>query len=116
MNNPLFEQEPEQPKYAVLKWKDWKLLVDLAHNIGAPDILRHLIASRIQDAEVIRHQDLTAAPLFHSYASSIHSFMDLLKSRGMLTPSMEAEMTGIADHFHDAANKSEALEHRKLPT
>jgi hypothetical protein len=97
------------PKYAVLKWDDWENLKKVTAKA-----IPGLDAWRVQDAEVIRQQDLTAAPLFYAYASIIHSFADLASQTG--TPTQYESLREVADHFMGAAETSEALgEHRKLP-
>lgn len=100
------------PKYAVFKWDEFNAMA-LAIFDGEPidDLVDRY---RVKDAEVIRHQDLTAAPLFYAYASIIHSFADLASQSGTLT--QYESLREIADHFMSAAEVSEALgEHRKLP-
>lgn len=90
-------------KYAVLKMDDWELLV------GRDDAL--LLA----DAEVIRGQDLTAAPIFHAYANIIGSFIELMPYLPTAARGRCDELLAIADHFHEAALASEARVDRKLP-
>lgn len=63
-------------------------------------------------AEVIRHQDITAAPIFHHYASSIMTIVELADKFN--TPIDKRGLTAIADHFHEAAEAAERVEH-KLP-
>lgn len=99
------------PKYAVLKWEDWRKLVGGIVSFKEWDVDGLLL----QDAEVIRGQDVTAAPVFHAYASIINSFSDLLASRGVQPVARHDDLLAIADHFHEAALRSEARADRKLP-
>ena len=97
----------ETPKYAILKWEDWQTLLN-QEPTGAcwMDLL-------VADGEVIRKQDITAAPIFHHYASQINTFIELGKKFGL--PFDFGRLEQIAEHFHNAALDAEALPVHKIP-
>jgi hypothetical protein len=97
----------ESPKYAVIKWKDW---TDICKQQGSGQDFEEM---RLKDAEVIRKQDITAAPIFHHYASQIATFIELGKKFGL--PFDFSELEQIRDHFHNAALDSENLPVHKIP-
>lgn len=106
------------PKYACLKWADWLDILDAldkGHRIGPSMAVQMLL----QDAEVIRHQDVTSAPIFHAYAGIILSYVEVLSTIGDPDPYIESEviqgLQAIADHFHEAALKAEKHPAKKLP-
>lgn len=108
------EVDPQHPKYAVLHWSDWEhILGEIEHRTGQPmdDI-------RVPDAEVIRHQDITAAPTFFNYSSTVIGFRDLLIEAGVIAKgsTVDEELTEIADHFHWAGSEATLNPNRRLPT
>jgi len=56
----------------------------------------------LQDATVIRGQDLFAAPALDAYAAMIAIVMKF----GGMTPETRKELQQAADYFHDRANES----------
>jgi hypothetical protein len=118
-----------EPKYAVLKWEDWVGLKDWILNGTVPDDWPrteegtfHPPSGKflIKDAEVIRKQDITSAPIFHAYSSIIMSYVEVLLSLGAeADPETMKRIEGlqeIADHFHRAAVDAELWPTKKLPT
>lgn len=99
----------DTPKYAVLKWDDWRALrnaaceQDIAFN-WPEDMPDRLLVS---DAEVIRAQDVTAAPLFHMYANLVQTFRDLMTNH--ISDANDDNLSRIADHFHQAGVEADAL-------
>jgi hypothetical protein len=98
------------PKYAILKWEDWELIKRQRSFTG--DSLDSML---LNDAEVIRGQDITAAPIFHAYSSIILSFMEFLNPGPGIGSERLNYLQQVSDHFHEAALKSEARDDRKLP-
>jgi hypothetical protein len=71
----------------------------------------------IDDAEVIRKQDITSGPVFHLYANLIHAFIDL-EFPPTIPTILRQELGEIADHFHNAgldADEIRAAGKAKLP-
>lgn len=108
---PLERKEDQEPKYAVLKWKDWQAIREMCVrgmivSTNEPAPFEEEVDGRVLvDAEVIRKQDYTAAPIFHLYANLIQTFIDMGHT---IDPA-------IRDHFHEAAMDAEAWEHKKVP-
>lgn len=77
----------------------------------------------IDDAVVIRHQDVFAASAFYAYANSIRTAVEIMEMRvgetKLLGVDARAEvvgrLNGIADYFIDQAMKAEASERTKIP-
>jgi hypothetical protein len=67
----------------------------------------------LEDAEVIRHQDIIAAPIFHHYASSIETVIELAQHFGVEVD--EDQLRSVAEHFMEAAMASERHQNHKLP-
>jgi len=98
------------PKYAVLRVADWD---QIKSTLGQHPTDNWDQAFLLDDAEVIRKQDITSGPIFHTYSSIIMSFIDL-------DPNMDHKTKGnlmeIADHFHVAAMQAAQWPGRRLPT
>lgn len=99
-------------KYIVFKVEDFDNFVEKAHDQGFAD---YILPPEIEDAEVIRGQDIAAAPIFHTYASMILSYRQILASRVGIQQSEQQDLIRIADHFHLAAVKAEGNPNRRLP-
>lgn len=96
-------------KYTVFKTEDWENhLLALAPVIEAAHA-RMILPSPLKDAEVIRLQDVTAAPLLHAYASITKSVEEVLAARGVTV-----DLTEQSDWAHEAAIRSESM-NRRLP-
>ena len=105
-----------QPKYIVFKSEDWDAFRDamIAHPqgiIAAQDVPTPL---PVVDAEVIRHQDITSAPIFYLYSQQLHHFIDMAQMVGMPLEN-EGHLLKIAEHFGEAAVKAEQSAKKKLP-
>ena len=73
---------------------------------------------QVDDAVVIRRQDVFAPPALDAYANAIQTTLEALRAgdvAGEVTvPAICARLQGIADYFSDQAAKS-WTEQRKLP-
>ena len=107
--------EANHPKYAVLKWDDWEHLLEVLELVDdpfeGPTAVDMAKAYALEDAEVIRKQDITSGPVFHLYANLIRSFVDLLQGPLPITDRYDA-LQEIADHFHEAANEADEIRSR----
>lgn len=102
-------------KYAVMKIDDWNNLVDVLDRQGMVDDSRSIDELLISDAEVIRGQDITSGPIFHTYASTLIAFRDLLIINGGISEAEGEKLLDIADHFHHAAVEAEGYLFKRLP-
>ncbi|HET7110129.1 MAG TPA: hypothetical protein VFI41_04615 [Gemmatimonadales bacterium] len=71
------------------------------------------MAPEIEDAVVIRRQDIFAPPALDAYANAIQTCVEVL-TNGTQPTGRAAMLQEIADYFHTQAQKSWA-EQRKLP-
>jgi hypothetical protein len=97
-------------KYAVLKWSDWeefviKAVVQAGIMPEAPIL--------VDDAEVVRKQDLTSAPIFYLYSNLVRSYIDLVGPN--LSPDHVVALIEIADHFHEAGLDADEWPGKRLP-
>lgn len=93
-------------KYAVFKigdwleeWKQWQDPGDALHP------LTDLQRKRLDDAVVIRTQDVFAGPALHAYAANISTAISVIRGAedsGELAKVAD-RLQAIADHFHEAA-------------
>jgi hypothetical protein len=102
-------------KYVCFHVDAWDQFI---HNLqaqpGAQDgFLLTLLPEPVPDAEVFRHQDLVAAPIFYNASSIYQSYLELVGSH--LTDDQRAYMREVVDHFFEAAEKATGLPNRKLP-
>ena len=72
-----------------------------------------LIPDAVPDAEVLRHQDLAAAPVLFTAASVYQSLAEVAADQ--LSPRQKEDLKAVADHFFEAAERSSSLPKRKLP-
>ena len=82
-------------KYIVFKREDWEAF-------ERDDDPSALELKALEDATVIRGQDLFAAPALDAYAAMIGIVMKF----GGMTPETRKELQQAADYFHDRANES----------
>lgn len=68
-----------------------------------------VLLAEIEDAVVIRLQDIFAAPALYTYYNSIQVAMTLLP------PNERAALLPIADYFHEMATMADKTDHRKIP-
>lgn len=108
---------PRDEKYVVLKRQDWEqLLSDVHLDDGGPEP-----GPPIEDAVVIRLQDLFAGPALHHYAASIRTVIDVFTSIGIdpptawAAPEVTDRLITIADYFHECAVEADRLQTKKVP-
>ena len=99
-------------KYFVCKKSDLRELFKRFNNPMDEALLREVTDLELPDAEVIRQQDITAAPIFHHYSSGINTLIELADSFAI--PVNRLRLREIADHFHEAAMAAEQADH-KIP-
>lgn len=90
-----------------MKWEVW---VAMKERVQDRFVNEGLL---LEDAEVIRHQDITAAPIFHHYASSMETVIELAQHFGAEVD--VEQLRAVAEHFMEAAITSERHPNRKLP-
>lgn len=101
-------------KYIVFKLSDWadgvERLGELAQYIeGIPPV---------EDAVVIRKQDMFAGPGLHAYAMTIQTAIETtrLVTNGMTAELICADLEKIRDYFTQQALEAEACTTKKMPT
>jgi hypothetical protein len=99
-------------KYITFKVAEWDDFVRGLRDDEADDILAAM-PEPVPDAEVFRHQDLVAAPIFYNASSIYQSYLELV-GHTMTGPEREY-MKEVVDHFFEAAERSMGLPKRKLP-
>jgi len=96
-------------KYIVFKkeefdaWFDW-LTENITDTFVAPD--------ELEDAVVIRTQDLFAGPALHAYASSIAVVIEVLRQFGHVEQA--DSLVDVSDYLFQRAEEADAI-HGKLP-
>jgi hypothetical protein len=108
-------------KYVCFRVEDWDKFIKRLSTIGHPDeaqwsattILENMLPDAVPDAEVFRHQDLVAAPIFYAASSIYQSYIELM---GLTLSAEETEyLQGVVEHFFEAAERSKGLPTHKLP-
>lgn len=93
-------------------------LIDTGWAYDGGDMNKWVDEIIIDDAVVIRRQDVFAPPAFDAYANSIMVTIEALKERGIThdgnNPSMIDRLGSIADYFHAQADMAWDTE-RKIP-
>lgn len=115
---------PYDEKYFVIKRTELMRLqrnVDEGRAGTAKDILRAININQIDDAVVIRKQDVFAPPALDAYANAIQCVIETLKEVGTQLSLVEPDLTlkaktlqGIADYFRVQAEDAYDRK-RKLP-
>lgn len=95
-------------KYIVFKQDEFDRW---ANSLGENDMERMPLG--LQDAVVIRRQDVFAPPALDAYANAMQTCVEVLCNGSKPTGTAE-RLQDIADYFHDQAAKS-WTEQRKLP-
>lgn len=103
-------------KYVVIKKSDLDEYLDTWEGTlgGSPALRSDLESIDLQDAEVIRGQDLTAASIFYHYASTLQSYAEILEQAEGVSNRVK-HLREVADYFFEAAHRSEQRQDRKLP-
>jgi hypothetical protein len=106
-------------KYVTFKAGDWDEFIRWLNStdihqggLDGHDIL-DAIPEALADAEVFRHQDLVAAPIFYAASAIYQSYLELAFEH--LITEQRIYMQDVVDHFFEAAEKSTGLPSRKLP-
>jgi hypothetical protein len=81
--------------------------------MGSKYIVTKVDGTPVDDAVVIRRQDIFAPPALDAYANAIQCVIELSKGSSVNGASIKG-LQDVADYFHDEAAKSWA-EQRKLP-
>jgi hypothetical protein len=68
-----------RPKYAVFKWEDLNPSMEGGDTPGLT-LINVLDVGILEDAVVIRRQDVFAAPAFAEYAGQINTFLDAMNT------------------------------------
>ena len=107
-------------KYAVFKISDYEQLTDVAtlqrRGISPTQAFRLLHGTLIDDAIVIRRQDVFAAPALYSYANSIIVAVKAIKAdAGGYNEPLVERLLKIADYFMSEADKAAHENKGKLP-
>lgn len=104
-------------KYVVIKREAWdSFKTYYTRNKNFLDCIDELEKADLDGAEVIRHQDITAAPIFWHYAQSMSGFVDVQDILGRpLDDDTKRRLLKIAEHFTEAAHEAEECDHAKLP-
>lgn len=75
----------------------------------------------LDDATVIRAQDVFAAPALYAYANSILVALEAMQAvvegqlMGQGLVNIVDRLTAVADYFHEAAVRAEQTDFKKLP-
>jgi hypothetical protein len=99
-------------KYVTFHVDAWDRFIASLRAEGSEAVLVD-IPDPIPDAEVFRHQDLVAAPIFYNASSIYQSYLEL--ARTTMTEAEKEYMREVIDHFFEAAEKATGLPNRKLP-
>jgi hypothetical protein len=105
-------------KYVVFHVDVWDEFIKTLSEPATIDIeqavaMLTLLPEPVADAEVFRHQDLVAAPIFYNASSIYQSYLELVGNH--LTDDQRSYMREVVDHFFEAAEKATGLPNRKLP-
>jgi hypothetical protein len=98
----------EPPKYAVFKWEHYREMSIVANGMFAKGFEQ----MRLKDAEVIRHQDIFAAPALYEYAQSIRTAIEIMEKCGVTPPE---HLQSVADYFMAAGERASKCRTTKLP-
>ena len=115
----------ESEKYVVFKTGEFVNLLEKTNSLidggwayDGGDLNKWVEEIMIDDAVVIRRQDVFSPPAFDAYANSIMVTIEALKARGIThegnNPSMVDRLGSIADYFHAQADMAWDTD-RKIP-
>lgn len=114
---------PISDKYVVLKISDWldnrQILNAAADDPHHPDpsgavnkVIKDLDAARLDDAVVIRQQDIFAAGVLFTYAGAVQTAIEVLGQQNIPVPD---ELQDLRDRFFEFASAAEASPIKKFP-
>lgn len=95
-------------KYIVFKREEWDELVRKDLRFAQWGTVERL---SIEDAHVIREQDLFAPGVLATYAGAVQTAIEVIEDAGVTVPT---HMFHVRDHFFMASNNS-AMRPRKIP-
>lgn len=109
----------ENDKYVVFKREDWQAIkASLDRSVGGGPYEQGQIAP-LDDAVVIRRQDIFAGPGLFAYANAIQTAIDLLKTEQndatWFHPSDERRLEELRDFFWEQAMMASHEEVKKIP-
>lgn len=100
-------------KYVTFKAEEfWEAVGKAREQWGVPDDAVMLQADPLLDAHVIREQDIFAATVLFTYASSVQTAIEILQHSGQVPPDY---LYQARDHFFDAAQAAEATITKGFP-
>lgn len=117
----------EDNKYVVFKigdWLDQRQVINGVSNLPLNEepaedpratldkALKALDAARLDDAVVIRLQDLFAAGVLFTYAGAVQSAIEIMAAHNIAPPE---DLLATRDHFFELASAAEASPIKKLP-
>lgn len=105
-------------KYLVIKRSHLdKVLVEVANrgqlNSMIGGILNEILSGELEDAVVIRRQDVFSAPALDAYAGAILAAVDVIQAADVYHPSV-TRLLQIGDYFHEQAKLAWET-NRKIP-
>lgn len=103
------------PKYITFKFENFKFFVEnyVSESISPEAIEAAIMKMQVEDAVVIRKQDVFASAALYTYANSIEVAAKVLRESD---PGTSSQLQRIADHFaHEAQDASIHSWDLKLP-
>lgn len=117
-------EEEVADKYVVFKKGEWDAWWEVWHGKMTDAIQGHedpgrmgfkLDELRLEDAVVIRRQDVFAPPALDAYSNTLRTAVEALKAgKGGYNDKLVAHLTEVADYFHEQASLSWET-NRKMP-
>lgn len=98
------------PKYAVLKWHEW-LEIEEVVQVALGKRIADDMGKPINDAVVIRRQDVFAPPALDAYANSMRIVLEGMDPGDMRRSNLQK----VADYFAGEAAEAWLNHDRKLP-
>lgn len=107
-------------KYYVFKKQQLiDLILDLqdAGDYSIQDIKERIERNALKDAEVIRSQDILAAPGLYAYAATAQSMIELLGELGYTDDTAEqvGKLSVVRDYFFQAAQRAQGIVGKRVP-
>lgn len=103
----------DRSKYVVFKRDD---MIGMLNEAQAPvEVTGTLLAMRLEDAVVIRKKDIFAASALYSYATAVHSAIELLEvmqAGVVVDESVLEHLAELADYFAGEADHARQLNGR----
>ena len=114
---------PQLKEYIVFKLADWLDQRQAINKVSNEPTQAHpgkaldaalaaLDEARLDDAVVIRLQDLFAAGVLYTYAGAVQSAIEIMAAHNIPAPT---DLTITRDHFFELASAAEAAPIKKLP-